>query len=72
MKSYEISVPIVGVCYVTVEAETKEEALDLALDEACAVDEWEALRHVTRGNVWCSQYPSEATVDSATDMEEEG
>lgn len=54
MKKWGVSIPIVAVCYVEVEAENEEEAIekvfnsdDLNLDN---VEEWNAFRHIVEGN----------------------
>lgn len=55
MKLYTVKVPIVAVCYVEVEAENKEDAIDKAFvsDDLRLenVDEWEPLEKIVEGNV---------------------
>lgn len=55
MKLYTVKVPIVAVCYVEVEAENEQEAIDMAFEsddlELENVEEWEPLEHITQGNV---------------------
>lgn len=53
MKTYAVSVPIAGVAYVEVEAESAEAAIDAALGLVTKddIEEWNPLRHMTKGNV---------------------
>ena len=56
MKTYTIAVPITGVIYVDVKANSEEDALEAALEsEDLSLDkceEWEAHEHIVRGNVF--------------------
>lgn len=67
MKRYSVQIPIVAVCYVDVEAESKEEALekafnseDLSLEN---VEEWEAYRMIVEGNCLHTSYNRAEIVD---------
>ncbi len=55
MKKYTVKVPIVAVCYVEVEAENKQKAIDMAFESDDLklenVEEWDPLEHITQGNV---------------------
>lgn len=53
MREFQVTVPIAGVAYITVEAETEEEAIDEALGTVGRehIEDWQALRHITQGNV---------------------
>lgn len=55
MKKYTVKIPIVAVCYVDVQAEDKEEAIDKAFESGDLtlenVEEWEPLKHIVTGNV---------------------
>jgi len=53
MKTYTVKVPIVGVAYIDVEAENEEDAITKAIDEIeyDHVEEWEAVRRITQGNI---------------------
>lgn len=54
-KEFDVCLPITGVVYVTVEAEDKESAITAALNSDLSLDdieEWEAHRHITQGNVF--------------------
>lgn len=67
MKRYMVKVPIVAVCYVEVEAESEEEAIDMALNsEECNlenVEEWEAFEKIVEGN-FVHTYHNEAKIMS--------
>jgi hypothetical protein len=54
MKTYNVRVPITGVADVQVEAESEEQAIELALDSVTSDDltEWEGVRCVVQGNVF--------------------
>lgn len=73
-KRWSVAVPFTGVVYVEVEADDEDAAIDAAMDEASLMGddgrindtiEWEAHRHVVRGNV-CYAHTREA---SAEEME---
>lgn len=74
MKSYTVKVPIVAVCYIDVEAETEEEAIEKAFESDDLklenVDEWEPLEHITQGNVIYT-YHNDAEVVEEREIEEE-
>lgn len=52
-KKYEwqVTVPIAGEAYVTVIAETEEEAFTLAMDEVKEIDDWSTYEKLHAGNV---------------------
>lgn len=70
MKKYTVKVPIVAVCYVEVEAENEQEAIDMAFESDDLklenVDEWEPLEHIVEGNVVYT-YNSDAEVEEMED-----
>lgn len=74
MKLYTVKVPIVAVCYIDVEAETEEEAIEKAFESDDLklenVDEWEPLEHITQGNVIYT-YHNDAEVVEEREIEEE-
>lgn len=74
MKLYTVKVPIVAVCYIEVEAETEEEAIEKAFESDDLklenVDEWEPLEHITQGNVIYT-YHNDAEVVEESEIEEE-
>ena len=74
MKRYTVAVPITGVIYVEVNAESEKEALTAALDSDGLtrdnIEEWEAHDYVTRGNV-CSAVQNSIEVVSEEDIEDE-
>lgn len=51
MKQYEVTLPIAGHAYLTVEAESPEKAIEMALEEVKEVDSWEALKQFHQGNI---------------------
>lgn len=59
MKTYEVTLPITGIAYVTVEAESEDEAIEMAMGqvEQSDIESWEAIRHVTRGNACYAMQP---------------
>lgn len=65
MKLYTVKVPIVGACYVEVEAENESEAIEKAMDSEDLtldnIEEWEPLEKVVEGNVVYT-YHTEAEV----------
>lgn len=71
MPEYQAEVPVIGVCFVTVEADSPEAALDAAVDEAYeqldrsgiqALETYEAVKRVSAGNLWLVDAPEAATV----------
>lgn len=74
MKLYTVKVPIVAVCYIEVEAETEEEAIEKAFESDDLklenVNEWEPLEHITQGNVIYT-YHNDAEVVEESEIEEE-
>lgn len=53
MKTYEVTLPIAGVAYLTIQAESEEEAVSKAMDEVVQTDieEWSSYRRISSGNV---------------------
>lgn len=54
-KTYSVALPITGVNYIDVEAESEEAAIDKALSSDLSfdsVEEWEPHRRVINGNVF--------------------
>lgn len=55
MKDYDVAIPITGTLWVTVEAESKSDAVDKALYSAELdldnLEEWEAHRQISEGNI---------------------
>ena len=54
MKTYNITLPITGIIYKTVEAESEEKAIALAIDESTIddIEEWEIHLKIVSGNVF--------------------
>lgn len=73
MKSWEVTVPIAGHAWLTVAAETEEEAIELAMSEASLnhVQEWDTLRQFVRGNVCCCPSPWEVQAECVGGDEDE-
>jgi len=70
MKEYEISIAVIGVAHVTVEAESEEDALRQAEDMAGPddVDEWMAHRVLVEGNVYYGPI-NRARIDNSYDQD---
>lgn len=53
-KTYGVTIPICGVAYVEVTADSEEAAIQEAIDKVTLddVNEWEAMRFVVQGNVF--------------------
>lgn len=53
MKTWEVTLPIVGTAFATVTAETESEAIEAAMDVVRQenIEEWQAVHYVVRGNV---------------------
>lgn len=55
MAEYEVTLPISGYVYLTVEAESEDQAIRKALSEEVRpseIEEWSTLEAVVTGNVW--------------------
>lgn len=72
-KSYDVVLPIAGHVQVTVEAESEEQAIEVAMENATINDiqSWEALKQFHAGNVCYCPYPWEASVELSDQDEEE-
>lgn len=73
MKTWEVTIPIAGHVLSTVEAETAEEAIQLALADASLeqVETWEALEQFHTGNICYCPRPWSAEAVCA-DYDDEG
>ncbi len=61
MKTYSVSIPIAGHAYVTVEAESEQDAIEKGMDLASNENiEWECLARFNNGNVCYCPSPWEA------------
>lgn len=71
MRIYSVTLPITGVAYVDVEAESEEEAILKAFDECTIenIDLWEPLRRVNQGNICYAMQPWEATAQDEGEVE---
>lgn len=66
-RTWGVTMPIAGHCYVEVEAETEEEAIEKAFDSVTNenLESWEALERFQQGNVSHCPHP---WVVEATDL----
>jgi hypothetical protein len=72
-KTWSVTVPIAGHAYITVEADTEEEAIDKAIGEVELdnIESWEAVSRFHQGNVCYCPHPWEAeAVDDTPDDED--
>ncbi len=69
MPTYNVTLPIAGHAYLTVEAEDEAAAIDAAKSEVTIADieEWDALNEFTRGNVCYCPQPWGAEAEEVTD-----
>lgn len=51
-KTWMVTIPITGIAYATVIAESAEEAIDVALYSSLSIESWEAHREICRGNTF--------------------
>ena len=73
MKTFEITIPIAGHAFKTVQAESKEEAISIAFEEVRRddIEEWEAVEQFTQGNVCYCPHPWEVeAVEVGSDDDE--
>lgn len=67
-KTWEVTLPIAGTAYITVEADSEEQAIEKALGEAelAHLHDWEALEKIVQGNV-CYAPTWEASAECVDD-----
>jgi len=72
MREYSVCIPIAGHAYVTVEAETEEEAKDIAFEKITIdnMEDWEPLEQFNRGNVCYCPSPWEIEVTDYGEVED--
>lgn len=65
MTEYCVTVPIVGVAFVMVDAQTKKEAIETALEEVelSDVEEWNPFEEIVSGNCLNFSTPNRIEVD---------
>jgi hypothetical protein len=53
LHEFQVTLPVAGTAFITVLAESEEDAIEQALDTVTLdhLEEWEALRQIVRGNV---------------------
>lgn len=73
MTEYECTVPVIGTCYVTVEAEDPKAAISAAVNAACerlesegiqALETCEAMDIISAGNIWLAEAPAATSVEA--------
>lgn len=79
MKNYQVTVPITGIAFISVQAESEQEAIQKAMDNVTIneVESWEAHEHIVKGNVFygvqneveCELALGESDDDSGSDDE---
>lgn len=54
MNIYNITLPLTGIIYKTVEADSEEEAIRLAMEESTLddIEEWDTHRKIVSGNIF--------------------
>lgn len=69
MALFDVVIPIAGHVYLQVEADTEEEAIDKAFNEATIedVEDWECLEQFNQGNVCYCPSPWEVEVRELSD-----
>jgi hypothetical protein len=67
MAEYNVTIPIAGHVYKTVEADSEEAAIEKAMEELTVADigDWEPLMQFNRGNVCYCPSPWEAEAEEA-------
>jgi hypothetical protein len=65
MTEYRVTVPIVGVAFVVVDAQTKKEAIEKALEEVelSGMEEWSPFEEIVSGNCLNFSTPNRIEVD---------
>lgn len=62
MKTYSVAIPVTGVLYVTVDADSEEDAIEkskhIEYDKKEHDFEWERVSHICEGNVFCGMLNS--------------
>lgn len=74
MKSWDVTIPIAGHAYLTIEADSEEEAIEKALDTVrlSDIENWEGLRQFHQGNICHCPSPWEAEAELVYDSEFDG
>jgi hypothetical protein len=70
-REYQLTIPIAGHAYVTVEAENEEQALELAMDQITIdnIDTWEPIEKFIGGNVCYCPLPWEVQIEDMGEVE---
>lgn len=75
LRTFEVTIPIAGHAFISVEAENEEDAISLGMDMVTLdnVEEWETVERFTQGNVCYCPRPWQAqATDVSRDDEDEG
>ena len=72
MVKYTVTIPIAGHAVVKVEADSRAEAIEAAIENVTIddIDGWEAIEQFHQGNVCYCPHPWEAEVEGLDDEEE--
>lgn len=72
--TYQVTIPFAGHMVIEIEAESKEAALEKALEEVTAdnIETWEPLERFNEGNVCYCPHPWEAEVVDYGQNDEDG
>jgi hypothetical protein len=70
---YEVAIPIAGHAFLTVEAESEDEAVEIAMGEVTRehIEEWEALDAFHQGNVCYCPSPWQVQVTDCGEITEQ-
>lgn len=75
MKTYEVTIPIAGHAFRTVQANSEEEAIEIAMNEVTLqdVENWDCLSKFNQGNVCYCPHPwqVEATLGFGEEEDEQ-
>ncbi len=54
MKTYNVTLPITGIAWLEIQAESEQEAIDKALQEVEQkhIEEWNAVEQIVQGNIF--------------------
>ena len=71
MNEYEVTLPITGLAFLTVQAESEKAAITQAIETVTVdnIEEWQAVEHILRGNVVYALQPWSATAEDLGPIE---
>lgn len=72
LREYQVTLPITGLAYLTVEAESAEQAIEQAMEIVTHDDvhEWEAVHSIMEGNVCHAMQPWDAVAKDCGPVDE--